>query len=229
MLAVWLIPQTAVFSQSQAIGLKLGLANYQGDLVEKQLNLSETNLSAGAFLRKNLTPELSIRFALDVARISGSDFNYPDRKARGLSFTNDIFAASINGQWNILGTPRFDRNREFKRHFSPIVFSGLGAVMFSAKCTGHSLDAPELSRMGGRYSFFVPFGIGGQYELNPNFTLGLEAATHLPFTDDLDGVCESGRQGNNDWFGLVSFTVQYWIDPPQPRMKKKLDESGLDK
>ncbi len=210
-------------AQSQAVGLKLGLANYQGDLILKQVDVGESRIAAGVYFRKNLNNQFALRVAADLASIAGDDANYPERKGRGLSFKNNIFAASINGQWNILGKPRFDNNGEFKKQFTPVIFTGLGAVISNPKIKGLGLDAPELEKGGKEYSFFVPFGIGGHYELNPKVTLGLEAATHLPFTDYLDGVSESGKSGNNDWFGLVTFSFQYWIDSPE-KMKKPAED-----
>lgn len=210
-------------AQNQAIGLKLGLANYQGDLVLKQVNVAESRLAGGFFFRRNLNDLFSVRVAADFASISGDDNNYSERKGRGLSFKSNILAASINGQWNILGKSRFDNNGEFSKNFTPVIFSGLGAVIYDPKVKGleaFNPDAPELAKTGQQYDFFIPFGVGGQYELTPKMTLGLEATTHLPFTDMLDGVSESGRSGNNDWFGTVTLTLQYWLDSPD-KMKKQ--------
>ncbi len=231
LLLALLISAATATAQTQAVGIKLGLANYQGDLVKKHVNISESHLAAGVFFRRNLNDLFAVRIAADLATISGSDLNYPDRKGRGISFSANIFAASINGQWNILGGKRFDKNGEFKPRFSPVIYSGLGAVLFSPEVSGmadFNLDAPELAKAGQQYQFFVPFGMGCHYELNPKFTIGLEATTHLPFTDYLDGVSESGRMGNNDWFGLVTFSIQYWIDEPR-KMKRPASDKTVEK
>ncbi len=202
-------------AQRTALGLKLGLSNYQGDLVPTAVNVKMSRLAAGFFLRKNLNERFAVRAGADFGKITGDDALYDDRKTRGYKFSTSIFSASICGQVNFLDRSRFDANGEFKKGFQPYAFTGIGAVVFNPKVEGLGLDAPENDKLGSQSDLLIPFGVGVQYEFSPKVTFGVEAATHLPFTDYLDGVSESAGPGNRDWFGIGTFSVQYWLDEPK--------------
>ena len=97
---------------------------------------------------------------------------------------------------------------------TPYVFTGIGAVKFNPKAKGLSEDARETKYFESRqavFNYMIPFGVGYKYDVNKNYTIGVEFSSHLPFTDYLDGVSESADPRNNDWYVFGGFTASYWF------------------
>ena len=70
-------------AQTHAVGLRLGMSNYQGDLTVKQIDFHPANLAAGLFYRRQLNTTFAMRVALDFGKIEAADADYPERAGRG--------------------------------------------------------------------------------------------------------------------------------------------------
>lgn len=209
-----LILPIQLFAQRWSAGLSIGGSNYQGDLVATQIIAKETNLAYGAFARYNINSKFSIKANVTKGLLSGSDLNFPDRVSRGYSFRTDILQASMNVEWDLLGKKRFDNKGIFTRSFTPYIYTGIGAVMFKPTVyTTNNSDSPYNGEQYGTFNFAIPFGGGIKYDVNRDFTIGLEFTTHIPFSDYMDGVSLNNKV-NNDWFVFGGVSVAKWFGLP---------------
>lgn len=208
-------PCTLTFAQESAFGFLIGVANYQGDLSEQQITLVETKPCLGVFVRRQLRPQLAMRGNLTGSTIAGSDFNYAERVHRGLTFSSPVIEGGLTFEWDILGKWRQLRRAYRKTAFTPFVSSGFGLTYFNPKVKGFDMtnDANVRDDEKSKITFnvMIPIGAGIKYDVNERYTIGLEFASHLPFTDYLDGVSVSGEPGNHDWYIFGGVTVQYWV------------------
>ncbi|MEY4906272.1 MAG: hypothetical protein RLZZ292_4087 [Bacteroidota bacterium] len=204
----------AIQAQRFSAGLFLGGANYQGDLVAKEVALKETNLAFGVFAQYSVTNKLSLRGNVFNGSIGGTDLGTRNA-ARGLSFSTNIFEGSMVANWDILGKARFDSKGTFTRAYTPYIFAGVGMVLFKPTVTGLSQNSPDSKAEYGSFQLTLPFGMGIKYDLTKQITLSVEGSTHLPFTDYLDGVSEEGNPGNHDWYSWGGITAAYWFGLPK--------------
>lgn len=185
-------------SQSVHIGIAGGLANYNGDLLDKFYHGKLTNGFFGATVHYEITSQLMIRGAFSYARINGDDqFNSKaSLQRRNLRFETAITELSAVGELYL-----FDL--DIKR-FSPYVFGGLAVFHFNpytlnsgnTKVFLHPLNTegqgiyPEKKK----YSLTqpaIPFGGGFKFAVNENLRLGIEFGLRKLFTDYLDDVSTS--------------------------------------
>src|SRR5687768_15783478 len=111
LLVIFLFITSIAFSQYKwDFGVNLGAANYLGEIGGKEktrrdfildLKLSQTRSAMGIFGRYKLNPDVFVKAAVGWYRISGRDdlSTNPGRKGRNLSFRNDIYEASVVGQY----------------------------------------------------------------------------------------------------------------------------------
>lgn len=193
-------------------GVFTGISNYQGDIVKYHLITRESNFAYGGFLRYNVSKKLSIKGNVYHGTLSGSDANFEDRINRGFSFATNILEGGFNLEFDVFSKGRYDSKGRYMPLRSPYIFTGFGAVMFKPEVTGLPDNAPEIKIDNRRvFNFMVPIGAGYKYDLDEKMTLGLEIASHVPFTDYLDGVSESGKGNNNDWYVFGGVTFAYWF------------------
>ncbi len=212
----FLVPMTFCFSQDDsAFGVMVGIANYQGDLSEKQITFSETKPALGFFVRRQFQPKWTMRGNLFVTTITGSDFNYATRVHRGLSFKSLVVEGGFMVEWDVFGHLRNDRRMRNKFPVTPYFSSGFGFTFFNPKVTGFSTandaNMEDDRRSKITFNVMIPIGAGLKYDVSDQYTFGVEFISHLPFTDYLDGVSLSGEPGNNDWYIFGGLTLQYWI------------------
>ena len=184
-------------SQNLHFGIFGGLANYQGDLVDKYYPKHQTNGSIGVTVHYELTDKILVRGAFTFARVNGADRYSADDslKARNLSFETPISEISLVGEYYFLNL--------YEHRFSPYVFAGIAGFHFnpySYNQKGSQVYLRDLSTEGQglpaypdkkTYSlnqFAVPFGGGLRYALSDNIRIGLELGIRKLFTDYLDDV-----------------------------------------
>lgn len=211
-LLIALVYSSFILAQNVSIGTMLGVSNYQGDIVKYHLITRESNFAYGGFLRYNLNKKFSMKANVYVGKLSGSDANFKDRQQRGFSFSTSILEGGINIEYNPMSKGRFNRKGQYAPLRTPYFFTGVGAVYFKPKVVGLPQDAPDLTILEQQsiFKFMVPIGAGFKFDLNEQFTMGLEIASHIPFTDYLDGVSEQGKK-NNDWYVFGGVTFSYWF------------------
>jgi OmpA-OmpF porin, OOP family len=214
-------------AQKLSGGIFIGGANYQGDLVEVEMLPSETNPAVGMLFRYSLTSKLALKASFYGGHISGSDANSSSEslKSRGYSFRSSIFEGSMAIEWDLLGKKRFDRKGGFNKSFSPYVFVGMGMIQFKPTVLGLPENSPDAKADYKKLNFIIPFGGGIKYDLTDRITTSFEVATHLPFTDYLDGISYQGFP-NRDWYAWGGITIAYWFGSPKIATKGGPTKTG---
>ena len=180
------------FAQKWEIGGLLGASNYNGDLA-REVVLKETHLAGGVYMRYNFGKYFSIKPALNIGTISGSDKNFKENKYRNLSFKSNISELSLNMEFNF----RPFGSQVRTENFTPYLQLGIGGFRFNpkAKYNGdvfelHSLHTEGQSnkQMYKLYQLSIPFGMGLKWEINDNLIVGYEFIYRKTFTDYIDDV-----------------------------------------
>jgi OmpA-OmpF porin, OOP family len=211
---------SCAFAQRISAGTFTGISNYQGDVVKYHLITRESNFAYGGFVRYNITQSISLRANVYHGILSGSDANFEDRKGRGFSFRTTILEGGINVEYDLFSRGRYNKKNQYVPLRTPYIFTGIGAVAYNAKAEGLPFDAKELvlrKNVGQVFNFMIPLGMGYKFDLDEHFTMGVELASHIPFTDYLDGVSESAKTNNNDWYIFGGVTFAYWFNVKKKR------------
>lgn len=199
-------------------GVVVGLANYQGDLVEGTLPVfKEGNLSLGISGRYLLNYNWAIRANVLFGKLSGDDFNssVEYHNLRGVNFENPFTEASVRLEWEPFGEQHYLSLNESKSFFSPYVFVGPGVAFtnpeidFTRTKRQHFLDAIErdLNESYFKTRFVVIMGLGVKYDINDLWVVGFEVGMHYGFTDYLDGISHAGIRENRDWYNFGGISL----------------------
>ncbi|HEX6169825.1 MAG TPA: DUF6089 family protein [Chitinophagaceae bacterium] len=193
LLNVLFVPAQRVF-----IGVAGGLANYNGDLLDKLYPKKITNGFIGFTVHYELRDQLLIRGAFNFARVNGSDTysEKPNLQQRNLQFESAISEFSVVGEYYL-----FNMN---EKRFSPYGFIGLGIFHFNPytyDSTGRKVFLKPLSTEGQGiypnkkpYSLWqpaIPIGGGVKFAITENLRIGIEIGLRKLFTDYLDDVSTS--------------------------------------
>ena len=194
--------------QNMEAGLFAGASNYQGDLVDGYVEMKETNLAYGAFLRYYVHNNLAVRVGFLGGRITGDDRNssHPLRRLRGAKFQSDLFELGISGEWHIMGQERYDDERGFKKNFSPYLYMGLAIAYTDPVTSGEGL--PELEEYPNSF-FSIPVGGGFKYSVHEMVCLGFEGGFRPAFSDYLDGVSLIANPKRKDWYMFLGMTLTF--------------------
>ena len=185
-------------AQRVHIGVAGGLANYNGDLLEKIYAKKITNGFIGLTVHYELQDQILLRGSYNFARVNGSDLysEKPELVLRNLSFESAISEFSVVGEYYLFNL--------YERRFSPYGFIGLGVFHFnpySYDSTGRKVFLKPLSTEGQgiypdkkEYSLWqptIPFGGGVKFAITENLRIGIEIGLRKLFTDHLDDVSTS--------------------------------------
>lgn len=191
---------TTIHAQYLDIGLLGGVSNYQGDLAPSKLwnSVSESHAVIGAFGRYNFNSRLAARLSFSRGTISGSDHftKIKNRRKRNLHFESPITELALTGELNIFNyTPS-----NLFADFSPYLFGGIAVFHFNPQ-TEYLERWIELQPLGTegqgmpgyiekykRTQISIPLGGGIKYNMNEEWTLGVEIGLRKTFTDYLDDV-----------------------------------------
>ena len=199
LLSVLFVPAQRVF-----IGVAGGLANYNGDLLDKLYHNKLTNGFIGLTVHYELQDQILIRGSYNFARVNGSDI-YSEKeylRMRNLHFESAISEFSIVGEYYLFNL--------YERRFSPYGFVGLGLFHFNP----YAYDSLErkvflkpLSTEGQGiypdkkpYSLWqptIPIGGGVKFAISENLRIGFEIGIRKTFTDYLDDVSTSYPDQND--------------------------------
>lgn len=125
-------------------GIKLGAANYLGDIGGKELerrdfvvdmHLNQTRWAAGAYGRYKFSKRFSIAANLDYLRIQDSDANttYAPRRARNLHFRNDMFELGARGELTVWYDNDVGNTGFYNPDFKLYLFGGVSAYYSNPK------------------------------------------------------------------------------------------------
>lgn len=205
-----LLPILAVAQPKLEAGLFLGLSTYQGDLTKTSApELGESGVSFGVVGRYHLYQMLSIRGDLRYGRISGSDFNYFDRKARGFTFKTSIVQFSALAEFEPMGMMRYySGTSRFKKLISPYLYTGISLAHINptidfSKSQIDSFAGLAVQDQNADYSklnFVLPIGFGLKVDVKEFWLISLDLSFQYPFSDYVDGYSLAGNPDANDWY-----------------------------
>lgn len=180
------------FSQ---LGIGIGAANYNGDLVPGIVVLQQTRPTINLFAQTEVLPHLNLHLSIMWARVGGSDVysKNPLINLRNLSFSTNIYEGSLLAVVDVLNP--------HKNKIVPYLTGGIALFKFNPKAKyqnqwialqplgteGQSLDN-ESERFYKLWETAIPIGAGVRYQLDNGFEIGFELMQRKLFTDYLDDV-----------------------------------------
>ncbi len=199
--------QKAVAQYDKDYGFTVGAVSYLGDIGGKEdearpwlldLKLESTRWNLGVYGRKRLSGDLYGRFDLGYVRLEGADSlsQNPARVGRNLSFRNDIFGASIRGEYVFYSDFDVGNSGSYETNLSLYAGAGVGVFYHNpkAKYQGkwHALQPLQLE--GQEYKKIqasMPISLGLHYTIRKEYRVGFEVGYVFTFTDYLDDVSGS--------------------------------------
>jgi hypothetical protein len=185
-------------------GVHMGASNYLGDIGGNELTrrdfiadmkMQKTNFNAGGFVRYKITRLFSAEGDLNWCRIAGDDklSSNPARNARNLNFRNDLFEATVQGQFYFYEVNDLGHTYHSKDAFRAYVGLGIGAVYHNPKAfyDGEYVPLRPLTTEGKSYTKVtgvIPATAGFYFVLNRNYHIGWNINWRTTFTDYLDDV-----------------------------------------
>lgn len=199
-------------------GAVVGLANYQGDLVEGTLPLfKESNLSFGIGGRYLLNYNWALRGNILFGKLTGDDFNseIERRRRRGMTFENAFTEATVRIEWEPFGEKHYLSLNESKSFLSPFVTFGTGLLFmnpqidFSRTKSDYVLMKIEEDQNANYFKTRIVLvsGFGLKYDVNDLWVIALEFGMRYAFTDYLDGVSKAGISENRDWYSFGGISL----------------------
>lgn len=203
-----LLAYNSVSAQNYEVGAFGGVTTFHGDLTAGMIDFKELNIGYGAFFRFYPSSKFSFRLAASSGTYSGNDANSDNN--RGFAFKSSIHDLSFIGEWNLLGINIYGPNAYKQNRFSPYLFLGVGANMFTPDVTTNQvpLNIYDEQQEYSQFSMVVPAGLGFKYAMN-KLIIGLEASIKIGLNDYLDGISKSGNSNSTDWYSLIGLTVGY--------------------
>ena len=198
-----LLPFLASAQQKWGGGIFVGMSNYWGDLVEKDRPLFKNAAPAfGIMIKNQTTPNFGLRGSLNYGKLEANDKDNPGNENRDASFSKSLIELSVIGEYDFLGKRRFD-GTTFKRTLSPYILGGIGVNLGDPKTKNGDADISNTH-------FSLPIGLGLRYDLSSKLYLGLEYATRLTFSDQIDGVGdETGNPDKKDFYNFGGLTIGF--------------------
>ncbi|MEZ4948599.1 MAG: DUF6089 family protein [Saprospiraceae bacterium] len=199
------------------IGFFAGIANYQGDLAEGNIQLGETKISLGGLIRYHLSSKFDIRASGFFGTISGDDANSDVLAFRKYRFQANLAEANLMFEWKVFGKLRYNEVGMFIPSITPYIFAGVGYTLadkttecYHPECLNNGINPfPE---PGDRNTFItMPIGIGVKWDFYEYISLGAEWGWRNAFSDYLDGVSIYGKPGNNDWYFFSGATLSFFF------------------
>lgn len=190
------------YAQKQEIRMYTGVFYYQGDLSpqDHKYSLSKGHFTYGLMFSSQISDLYSVGTRFLKGKVSGDDTFAGElsRRRRNLSFESDIYEYGIVNEFNLnyfmKGLDKFGINLYLSLglnvfHFDPKTeFEGELIPLRPLHTEGQ-----ELAQFPDRKEYKltqvnVPFGLGIQFNVTPNFHFGLEISPRRTFTDYLDDV-----------------------------------------
>lgn len=208
------------------LGGFFGIANYQGDLVNRPVEFRETKYSFGGFVKYHYSNQIHFRAQLYYARISGDDIHGANA-VRNWRFTSDIAEASIQMEWLPFAKRRFNKASMFRPQINPFVSIGIGSSFAVNKELIWQETGYDLEQLGMKFPeddnhdnfLIIPVGGGIRFDLTQWTTIAGEAGWRYANSDYLDGVSlngdgfnkPEGYKVNKDWYFFMGFTLSTYI------------------
>lgn len=208
-------PNTYWKNQRHTLGFGVGISNFLGELGGRDevgsdfiydLEWSQTKPSFQVNYRYQLGQRLYAKAQFSLGFIGGNDALTEEifRRNRNLHFKSTVYELTAMMEFDVVNFTtgsRYDRvSNSQKRGSSIFVTLGVGAARFNPKGNfdGEWYDLKDFGTEGqgqfdgkSDYSLFtvvIPMGLGYRYQLNREWTVGIEVVHRLTFTDYMDDV-----------------------------------------
>ncbi|HEY1037958.1 MAG TPA: DUF6089 family protein [Bacteroidia bacterium] len=188
-------------------GGSAGIANYLGEIGGKEkerrdfisdMKLAKTRQSLSGFVRYKFSRRFYVKGELMYFRISGDDklSTNPARNARNLSFVNDMFDLTTQGQFVFYENTDLGSDYRFRLAFRAYIGVGVGAFYSNPKAknaAGEMVALRPLETEGVTYKAFginLPATMGFHFTYRKKHRFGWELNWRTTFTDYLDDVSQ---------------------------------------
>jgi hypothetical protein len=196
--AILIFFSVSASAQRLHIGIAGGLANYNGDLINKFYVAKQTNGFIGVTVHYEIYDQLLLRGSFSYARVNGND-SYNTKQVlqmRNLRFESVVAELSAVGELYLYNL--------YEKRFSPYLFAGLAVFYFNPYSHDVNLNKVFLKPLSTEgqgiypdkkpYSLVqpaIPLGAGLKFAINDNIRIGVELGYRKLFTDYLDDVSKS--------------------------------------
>ncbi|HXC04564.1 MAG TPA: DUF6089 family protein [Bacteroidia bacterium] len=184
------------------IGVKLGAANYLGDIgggittrrnFVPDMKMGETRFAGGGFARLKVHPKASVQFGLEYGHIMGDDklSANPARHDRNLNFKNNIFEANVMGQFFFYEINDLGHTYRYRNDFRAYIGLGVAGFHHNPKTLDGGIPLQPLMTEGVDYSLFqiaIPAQLGCYFTIDKKYRIGWDITWRTTFTDYLDDV-----------------------------------------
>lgn len=205
-------------------GIKIGAANYLGDIGGKELtrrdfiwdmHLLSTRYAAGAYGRYKFSKRLAVAANTDFIRITDKDAltTNPARRGRNMNFRNNIIELGLRAEVTIWYDNDVGNKGYYNPDFKMYLFGGVSGYYHNPQ--GQVYSEGQLQYDGfwfdlrpwktegqeKEYSAFgvaVPAGIGMYFTFNKEWRVGWEFSWRTTFTDYLDDISTVYNLPNSD-------------------------------
>ncbi len=186
-------------------GIFLGLASYQGDLVDGSLDIAETNMALGLLMRQYLPNDRwAWRANFFIGRLSGDDANGTKYKDRGYKFQSDIYELNAIAEWYFFDLNRYTSTGRRLTTVNLYLYAGAGALFFNPMAdTPGRTEEPDFNKV----TLAIPVGGGIKLDLLPRTSLGLELGFRPTLSDFVDGIGGPDQGDANDWYGIAGLLI----------------------
>jgi hypothetical protein len=215
--AALLVSLTGVAQYQWDYGLKLGAANYLGDIGGKELtrrdfvvdmHLNSTRWAIGGYARYKFSKRLAVSANVDQMRLQGTDrlTTNPARRARNMNFRNNLTEVGVRAELTVWFDNDVGNRGYYNPDFKMYVFGGVAG--FHSNPQGQIFNEGELAYGGewfnlrdwktegqesaySAYGLAIPAGVGVYFTFNKQWRVGWEISWRTTFTDYLDDISTS--------------------------------------
>jgi len=197
------------------LGGFMGIANYQGDLTNRPVELRESKYSFGGFIKYHYANKLHFRGQCYYARISGDDIHGPNSD-RDWRFATDMAEASIQLEFLPFAKYRFNRVGLFRPQINPFISVGIGSSFTINKDVGieptSSFIKTTFPEPNDKNNFLiVPVGGGIRFDFTQWTTIAGEVGWRYSKSDYLDGISQNANPEKDDWYFFFGATLSTYF------------------
>ncbi len=204
------------------VGFLFGLTLYSGDLTDDPIEISETHLGYGAFVRYAFNNHFALKGHVYSGAISGDDRNSSTLAYRSLRFSTSIIELAMVAEWSPFARSGYSMTGVHRVRVTPYLFGGVGNTF--ARTQAEYYGPPERRNEILRVPFpeqglptrflIVPVGGGIRADLFERIIVGVEAGWRPVFSDAIDGIKQNGNPGSGDWYYFTGATVSFLLSNP---------------
>lgn len=181
------------------VGMLIGVSNYQGDLAKSSVKASvgRSRQALNINARYNYTRRVSFKLGLNYGVIAADDKDALKKRVRNLYFESNIYELSLTTEISVF---KYDPTDLGAIRITPYILGGISVFHFNpvTKLNGDWVSLHDYHTEGQGLTGYpeeykltqlaIPFGGGVKYNINEEWSIGIEMAMRMTFTDYLDDV-----------------------------------------